>query len=809
MPQTLQHLRLTGKSLDDIHPNVMPIPEQLVEDTYFRIDRQEILQISTIKSLRSLSCVFDNLYNIFVLDQLPHLEILTIKVSTFLEKAEIEALKMLFIGLATKPEQTLKRLDISGLTIDLPLSNEMAKIQSLQKLGCKFLNPESIEPLSKLYQLHTLEIKSTHDFNSFSQAILQILTLTNSGSFKIEFELLYSSIFYRNDLKKIELQLDPETDATTFAALGDWEIYLKLNIVKECKAGSLLSLFETLSKRKNHKLTHLYIKDMPINYKETLLISEIKSLQEIGCSFSDPRSIKLLHRLTALELIILKDRILAIDIVSFLNSFQQQEIMIEHGNRKIIYNKSRGSLNLKNNSLDGKVHDYSDYACLGKLDHLKTLRIAGKNNSFSLQKLLKNIALRANLSELIIEKEDFNEFTTGKSNVVENIQVATPAITPDEVMEIVKIRPLKTLKCGFSKSQNIELLAELKELKNLTITRHQAGSLQSLFEKIAMQTSTALEFLSIEENALTLNELRPLAGIKTLKRLEVNSISTENQDGLPTFVHLKELIIRSHHGETLFIEPEPSFDSVLESIIIMGDPLGVQDVIALAQYKSLRKLQVNLQQFMRIDLLSSLCKLEVLNIQLLGSETHSSGSMIPKYPSNLRKLNLQSVDCIVDEAAIEPLALLEQLETLSITLPKNTSLVALLQALAQKSILKHLIINRKLLDSDEELNLKEITSLNSVQCGFLNDAFFYDLQNLINLKSVTVTSHHDFINISEPLLNFLKYCTRFDSIDLPNCNGEFDENFLMKAKSILEKIRCPITQKPLELRMGSPTNFDQ
>ncbi|KRF98965.1 uncharacterized protein Dwil_GK27007 [Drosophila willistoni] len=156
--------------------------------------------------------------------------------------------------------------------------------------------------------------------NRPNEELMQYADLINfaASSSWTQFELLYSSIFYQNDLKKIELQLDPETDATTFAALGDWEIYLNLNIVKECKAGSLLSLFETLSKRKNHKLTHLYIEDMPINYKETLLISEIKSLQEIGCSFSDPRSIKLLHRLTALELIILKDREFAIDIVDVL-----------------------------------------------------------------------------------------------------------------------------------------------------------------------------------------------------------------------------------------------------------------------------------------------------------------------------------------------------------------------------------------------------------------------------------------------------------------------------------------------------------
>ncbi|XP_023036166.2 uncharacterized protein LOC111519438 [Drosophila willistoni] len=817
---TLQDLHLTGKSFDG-----MKLPEHIGEDLYFRINPQEIFQISTIKSLRSLNCVFDNLYNIFILDQLPHLESLTIKVTHFLEKAEIEALKMLFLYLATKPKQTLYHLEISGLTIDLYLSNEIAKIQSLQKLSCKFLNSQSIEPLYELNQLEDLEIQLTNDFNSTSQGILKILSSTDSTRFKIS--TVNGSITYNSQLKEIVLTLIRNADAAAFAALGDWEIYFNLFIVGECKLGSLHSLLEKLSKRENHKLKQLYIEDIPINYEETLLVSKIKSLEKIGLSFSDSRSFEVLHRLTSLKLIRSKDSKFPIQILSFLNSCES-EIIIEQTNREIIYNKTQGKLILKNTSTDGEVHNANDYACLGQLDNLKTLRIAGENKCRSLQKLLGIIAIYANLTELILEKINLKEFTIVDVNDVENVQPTT--ITPVELMEIVKMNSLKTLKCGFLKNENIAFLSQLENLNQLTITTHQTGSLQKLFEKIALQPSSALEFLSIEKNGLTLKELQPLAHIKSLKRLELCSISTGNQYGLPTFAHLNELFIRSHQGGTLFMEPELNFDSALESIIILGSPLEVQDVAALALYKSLRKLQINVEQFETIDLLSSFCKLEELNIRLIGNEPQSNISIPPKYPQNLRKLiiknrtilgadiqnimeisNLQSLDCIIDAETCEQLALFEKLEELIITISKNGSLAGLLQALTQKtpSILKHLTINNKLLDLGEVAKLKCISSLTSIHCGLLEDASFYDLQHLNNLKILTITSHHDFRNISNAFLEILKYCTSLDSIDLIDCVGEINTRFICKAAWVLENVRDPTTQKPLELRTIAFRNFDK
>ncbi|XP_023031641.2 internalin I-like isoform X1 [Drosophila willistoni] len=269
-----------------------------VQTNMFQNDRNAISAVASIKSLKRVICIFNDLSNIDVLARLPQLEVLVIiknlldKEQTDIEsdtKINSKELKTLFAMIATKLSPKLNCFHLSPeFPIDYSVTSELITIKSLKSITCSFSDDESIKCLDKLPKLLYLKITSQHDFSKISEAIIKILS-SSPIEFKMEKDSIDNSITW-DPSKGLELNLIQGTDANRYASLGKLENCESLTVIGKCKLGSLHSLIRNLTLNQIQKLKELQLMNSPINYEETLMISQIKSLKHIICDFSDPRS---------------------------------------------------------------------------------------------------------------------------------------------------------------------------------------------------------------------------------------------------------------------------------------------------------------------------------------------------------------------------------------------------------------------------------------------------------------------------------------------------------------------------------------
>ncbi|XP_046866743.1 uncharacterized protein LOC111518591 isoform X2 [Drosophila willistoni] len=370
-----------------------------------------------------------------------------------------------------------------------------------------------------------------------------------------------------------------------------------------------------------------------------------------------------------------------------------------------------------------------------------------------------------------------------------------PTINSEELLQVAKMKSIRKLKCGFSSSHNIETLAQLMELQELTITTHKSRSLEGLFKKFSSRTSSALQYLAIRNNEITIDELKAIAGIKSLKRLKCAFTNPKDDVVLPEMLNLEELCIIAHRSGKLSKKLRLFSKCSLNKIIIMGDSLDVQDVAALSEFESLKILHIHILQLDCINLLLPIKNLAEIKIDL---KCHGCDIKSPiRLSENLGKLYklalklviinnedfsnclqlpaLKSLECrpaLTFNTNFEGLAQLEELIIASLEFP-NDSIYILLQALVEKTPknLKRFVIKNENLDMESSLLLSQIDSITTLECGFESHQSIHLLKKLINLQSLKITSKHSYIATWDAFFTLVKNCPKLESLYLQ----EFEE----------------------------------
>ncbi|XP_068151699.1 uncharacterized protein [Drosophila tropicalis] len=731
----------------------------------FGSDRNDISAIAAIKSLETIDCLFEDFSNIDALEQMPQLKELTVKLNDTPKLESVQnGLKQLSMLCPA-----LQFLDLPPeLKIDLPATSELVKIKSLKTLKCGFSDDESIKCLDKFTSLKYLEIKSKHNFDNISEVILRIVSSTKT-SVNINADSLGNSIRFESHNKELELFVRKKRNASRYAPLGRLQNCNSLKVIGKCKSGSLHPLFQTILVNENLNLKVLHINDISINYEETLLISQIKTLKILICKFSDPRSFKVDLPNTSYKLIAIKEDRIPTQIFDFMKCFDGL-VIIKHNKGTIKYNKNEKKLIMEN------IPYTCDYDFLKEFQNLDVLHILN-NSEVALATILANLALNSCLKKLTIS-----------------------TILLGEVLEISKISSLRTLSCGFPKSENLKTLAQLKELQELTITSHQIDSLEGLFKEFASHSLSALQYLDIRCNETTIDELKAIAGIESLRTLKCSFTNTRNESTLLTLPHLTELCITNHKKGSLLNKLRLFGNCPLQKIEIVGGFLNVQDVAALSEFKSLRVLHIEVVTLNWMDLLFPIKELEELKISIIARLTGNSINFPTEFYINFQKLRkltirtqridferfknilklsaLKSLHCELDIKENTNLGRLAQLEELNVTNSVKNTTKLLLQALIEQTpkTLKHFAS-----DYDEE----------SLQ----------DIAKLTNLETLKLETFH-FRDASNWFLCIIRECTKLEWIEILQIDDSVigsDINILQKTLDILKTIRDPILQKPLKL----------
>ncbi|KAH8370857.1 hypothetical protein KR093_005222, partial [Drosophila rubida] len=437
----------------------------------------------------------------------------------------------------------------------------------------------------------------------------------------------------------------------------------------------------------------------PFNNDEMQALLKIKTLDTLSCSFADERPMDLTAQLPNLTVVKIESHKEANLLLAVLAGCAN-EITFTRFFREITYNKKESKLTITNSSYENDVFDAQEYAVLAQLPQLKSLHIVGKHKPGTFKDLFAALALTANgtLQEIIFRNEF--EFERSKKLFINNeeteeiikiasikklqcgfideqsIKLLAKLIKPqelnitsyrdgalepflqelaslpfsslqklclsgrslkyEEIAEVAKVKSLKSLDCAFADGQNVEVLAQLDQLEELTIKIDECSSLVTLFQALASTASKTLQYLKIADRSISFEEMQFITQIKNLRNL---CCSFDNIESIKLLTHLsalRELLIEFDQCDAEGIEilaqltnltgldiKSPEIGSLhhlltklphLESLIIRENDIDASELAAIMSLKSLRRLQCGFNKTPRNENLEALRKLEVIEI---------------------------------------------------------------------------------------------------------------------------------------------------------------------------------------------------
>ncbi|XP_050741175.1 uncharacterized protein LOC108033521 isoform X2 [Drosophila biarmipes] len=342
--------------------------------------------------------------------------------------------------------------------------------------------------------------------------------------------------------------------------------------------------------------------------------------------------------------------------------------------------------------------DASEYVPLAKMQRLKMLTILGEHETGTLKLFFIALARKEfKLSELCIEDADLNY---------------------EETSALSQITCLNYLRCGFKDPRSIEPISKMVDLKKLKILSNHN------FKSISQQMCSILEESQCEIK-ISLNDSKMKYDLKGRLLIELHNNDASDYRTLLTLPKLKCVEINGNHKRGTLVKFLKMLDLVqVESLIICQDnlfseligdgecfpliypSLGVQEIAALSNCRSLKKLFCEFSDTESLHLLHNLHALEDLTI-------------IRKRP--------------------------------------NGSLKTFFAALASQEVpsLKYFRLLHGAIDSLEAAELARIKSLKSVQCDLLDTQDIDKFVDLAkgHLETLEITSNQ---TLHEKYSGFLK-----------------------------------------------------
>lgn len=729
-------------------------------DKITALNNEELIELLKIKSLEVVDCSIDDSRPIQFPAQLAQIEELCIRTCAG------GSLTNLFHALALQEYSKLSTLCIEGHHLDFDDVTQIAKLKCLTYLKCGFADLENIHLLTKIKTLEILGINSRHQLMESSENILKLFI-----SFNGNLSIYYADVISMDkNLRALTIQMSETICSEDLVPLTNLPNLPNLIISGRHTLDSLTPLLTAFASNQSTALQEICIDIDSLCHNELVQISRIKSLRYLECGFCDPRSIKLLAELSNLENLRIKSlhdlHEIAEGVLSVLQGCAN-EVTVIRDYREISFNKNLKKLTISNTSYDNEILDAQEYALLAELPQLNALHIQGEHKLGSFESLF--------LALVATKQSAIEEISIVRNSISE--QFSKPTISPEETKAIAKILSLRKLKCGFLDANSIEILAQLTELQELVITTHKRGSLMQFLESLSLRHSSNLQSLVIEENELTAEETIQVARVKSLRRLECGFVG-QNIECLAQMIQLAELTIKSLESDALsqlIRDLASRGPRKFHLLNIKSTPIGYNDSMALVGIRTLRSLHCTFMDNRSLELLVQLPELQALDIQFNQS---------------------------VDEN-IKCLAKLKMLSYLQIASPAVGSLTALFRemSLRSKPILYKLDITDNDVGTEELQQIIKINSLRRLKCGLSEEESFEYFSKLRNLEVLEICSYHDLNEISQSLLLILKKCRKLTDINFHYGTRFISLEFVCKALKILEVIRYPPIQYPLELRV--------
>lgn len=430
------------------------------------------------------------------------------------------------------------------------------------------------------------------------------------------------------------------------------------------------------------------------------------------------------------------------------------------------------------------------FAPLLRLNNLKCLSLKGRLMYISFEQLFKTIAIDAEI-------------------YLEELQV--DLVDAGELEQLVKIRSLKVLKCGFLCSRYIHKVGGLNQLESLTITFHPEGSLINLLKAFASKEIQTLRHLAVQHTAVVYEEMVELTKIKSLKSIELG-LNSENSWQRPNYQTRKIEVLCCVKCTAPKYESTKLRHHTIFKMVTSAQPTKLK---VLAEIYSRTDFSVHFTDSW-FDLLENLPHLEDLRINFerkVPDLERISGL------KNLRRLSvasqdfrnlsqLESLECVIFQMqGIENVALLQNISELQIHNPNAFELWDLLKELGALVNMKSLLLDNCDLHFLELVEITKLNWINHLRLGIADKKFIFMFlpSNLPNLTDLEITSTacenlifvHSYIVTSKILKSLSLY--RYYGITVEIVNG-----ILMALKVN----RDPEQHPPLRLR-GIWCDFDR
>uniref|UniRef100_A0A6P4E0Y5 Uncharacterized protein LOC108039126 isoform X1 n=1 Tax=Drosophila rhopaloa TaxID=1041015 RepID=A0A6P4E0Y5_DRORH len=590
------------------------------------------------------------------------------------------------LSLAMEENEHLRRVELrytSGgynsdhMEVFALVMNQLKKSKSLKALKIH-ISGYTVDDLTGFGHLTDLFLDAKVDLEELCRCCsnnqdLRKLTVLNSESAG---RRLADIAPYCKQVIEFEFNMSSDCDASKYAPFYKMPMLEHLKIGGVHEQGTLQSLFRALTRKTPKILRKLSIDDALLDLEETTALSQIGSLNDLRCGFQDPqvsylniKPISKLNYLNNLEVLSKHDfRSISEQIFSILKESQaKKEICLT--DCLIDYNP-KGNLRL---ILDNVTA--SDYESLLELPNFDCLEINGNHATGTLVEFFEKLALS---QSLILTISTMNPFSSVYQNLLQKGWRLRPQMVPvinaQEIAALSTCRHLRKLVCGFSDTENIDLLYNLIELEELTITTKPSnGSLKNLFSALASREVSTLQYFRLSEGVIDSQEAEMLARIRSLKGVECGFYDAQDIGKFSDLAkkNLKELDITSLQN---FHETSP----------------GILQVLHASE-----------------------------NIMFVST---SDITLRSDRSRNLLGLQMSIIESYTDDTLLVPLASVEWTETLIITI-KRGNLGTLFNAISTKAYnnLKKIEISDGSLDFNETFELHNLKSLKEFK-GTLTDS---------------------------------------------------------------------------------------
>uniref|UniRef100_A0A6P4FLZ4 Uncharacterized protein LOC108051041 n=1 Tax=Drosophila rhopaloa TaxID=1041015 RepID=A0A6P4FLZ4_DRORH len=409
------------------------------------------------------------------------------------------------------------------------------------------------------------------------------------------------------------------------------------------------------------------LKSVKLNYQtvnevECIELAKIESIRFLGCYFSDWNLIKSLNQLTNMQHLQIEVRR---DIIDNNTSRHIPNLLAAcHVQASIICEDFHITLKKKEKHLEVWVKGCpkADFLTpLAQLTGVSILEISGKSLK-SLNGLLK-------------------AFATNSLSPIEELQISELKRTSfKDISNVEEIQTIKKMSCSLSNPTEIEQLANLNNLEDLTITGK--GNLGPLFTKLA-EKNIIKSIRNFKE--LVPEEVIKVSRINSLKKLDCFFSDLEDIQSLSELSNssIEELIVNisnpSYSLQKLLSAFSSNSTTRLEQLNTTNKTIDITEMSEISKIKGITKLSAKFINSECAQYLVRLPHLEHLEIKQFSKNeinplVNPLRDLAHKSPSTLRKLDLND---FIGFSECKYLSQLEALESLKCKLHNETGIEVL------------------------------------------------------------------------------------------------------------------------------------